>query len=152
MSGYTTIEAMFDHEDRKREAYAAIPWYQKPFTGYFWFRLKWDTIHGIGECKFRCRVRINRALFGYDEFDWWEYYSNNSKRAVKLLTLLKTKGHSTPCDVTPERWNEILSDMIFFHEKAGNSNIWDLDAFNEEKHRYRRGKYYYHKYYEALWD
>lgn len=72
---------------------------------------------------------------------------NNSYSAAFKLTSVKNTESSTD-DVT--RWKLAVNDMIYFHEVIVHKDLYELS--NENKKRYRRGKYYYFKYYEDLWD
>jgi hypothetical protein len=105
--------------------YEALPWWQKAIEdGGWWLR------HGVWQAwadfRFRARVRFNRAVHDYDECDWWEYASNNSRRAVTLLSLLRERHHGFKCMRDGEHdcwdgecqrlWDEALDDMIFFHK------------------------------------
>ena len=144
------------------------PWYW-----HLYHRIR----HKISDIRFDVRVRFNRAVHGYDEFDWWEYASQNSTRAVKLLTILRDLGHGIWPGVSPvpslgqsiqgvsldgsgrEGTKAILDDMIFFHTVVASLPMPGQDKYYEfydlspaDKHRYRRGKYYYFRYYESLWD
>lgn len=158
-----TLDEMKERWDADRKRYEALPWYGKALEGAVWW-LQYGIRNKYRDVKFAIRVRVNRALHGYDECDWWEYHSTNSERAVKLLALLRDKGHGCPgslcmhdssegCECRPfERWRSMLDDMIFFHKVCAGDTLSRMDLSDEEKHRYRRGKYYYFKYYESLWD
>lgn len=162
------ISELRDWWEREQERYAALPAYRKFLEDALWW-LRYGICHEYRNLKFAVRVRVNRAVRGYDESDWWEYYSNASERAVKLLTLLRDRGtgykkicacdsFECACD-NAKLWKEALSDMIFFHSVCAGlvegcgGTICDFDNLTEEaQRRYRRGKYLYVKHYEGLWD
>ena len=125
---------------------------------------------------FHVRVRVNRAIHGYDQYDVWEYASNVSKRAIVLLNKFK-KITGTPavictcesffsdkeCDCGARtRWLGMLDDMIFYHTvvagKYYDPDLHDIANYlfemtnEDDKRRFRRGRYYYMKYYQSLWE
>lgn len=133
----------FVQRHRQERAYwAAQPKWRK----FLLKTLPWWIRHGvrneIEDIRFRANTWISRAFRGYAGVDWWEYYHENSRRAVKLLTLLKEKGHGIKeeggyamaqaiywpglykDDPESEKahsdardvWHAKLDDMIFFHK------------------------------------
>lgn len=174
-----TVSDMKTRLEADRLRYAALPRWKKAVEDSRWW-LRYGLNHTWEELRFKVRVRFNRAVHGYDEFDWWEYASNSSRRAVTLLTLLLKKGHGFKCMRTGEHdcwdrecrrlWQEALGDMIFFHTVCGGDyeegevpergdpihQAWIKTGVifqNEaDAKRYRRGKFYYFKHYEGLWD
>lgn len=154
------------------------------------------------DIKYDVYVWFQRAFRGYADVDWFSYEAENSRRAVKLLALLrddKYNGYPTSiqtCDFDHQcseeeragytsKWRSMIDDMIFFHKCiAGcerpeserftttvdvtkgsvwqtlcpdgilHHNSYDSHTFKDEKEqrRFRRGKYYYFRYYTCLWS
>ena len=132
---------------------------------------------------------------GYAPYEVYNYASENSKRAVILLTELRKceflgcpanwgckeclnfdtdtsriqtiRTESWNCECNKfERWKEAIDDMIFYHKcVAGQYEEYD-DSFcrmliaddpivmknKESIKRFRKGRYYYFRWYSALWD
>jgi hypothetical protein len=167
------IDTLFEKLRAEEEAIAAAPWYEK--AAHWLCGRPRSIAHAYSQAKFCIRVRANRAIHGYDEYDWWQYYSNNSKRAVTLLTLLKNKGNGFVCmrpriehdcwdGICEEKWNAALEDMIFYHSvlagryeevnERGISMTCQLGFKIKnpgKKAQFIRGKLAYFRYYEHLW-
>jgi hypothetical protein len=161
-----TIEELKKRMQEDRKRYEALPWYLRAFEDLIWW-VSYGIWNKVRDIRFGLRVRFSRALYGYDESDWWEYYSNNSERAVVLLTLLRDKGHGYPgglCDCPgPEdchcdsntkmaQWRAILDDMIFFHRICCGDTSARMDLSGPELERFEAGRKAYCDYYENLWD
>lgn len=152
-----------------------LPWHED-----LYYRFYRAVVNPYKEFVFQVKVWLARAFKGYARYDVWNYAGNNSKRAVKLLTELKAIKLGCPLwhadpetgkDVVEEElWNSYLEDMIFYHKvvaglprppeaqystlkfKITHSWYEQYNLLPEEKARYRRGKYYYYKYYDNLAD
>ncbi len=147
-----------------RSRYVALPWPRRLAEDAAWW-LQHGIRNAYSDLAFSVRVRLNRAIHDYDELDWWEYYSQSSRRAVNLLTLLRDRGHGYPgslcpceshcsCDsnVKVAEWHSILDDMIFFHQVCAGDVTSKFNLSQSEKERFEKGRQSYANYYEALWD
>jgi hypothetical protein len=103
---------------------------------------------------------LKRGFYGPDEHVF-ELYSSLSQWVLPRLREYKRTTHGMPYNLPgvddpynehPETafpvWLRMLDDMIYFHEQVV------ADSFPEDRdnNRYRRGKYYFFKYYEGLWN
>ena len=155
---YDSIEAMFKAVVAEERAW---PLWKKAYIGV---RRMWNLVTGK---VWNAKVWLNRrSIRGYADFDVWEYASQNSRRAVKLLTeFKKLKYNSHPVgiptctcfgeensDAVNAHWLSMVDDMIFFHRVVCSDEISHHSLSEEGLRRYRRGKFYYFRYYEGLWN
>lgn len=74
------------------------------------------------------------------------------------LKFFKDNISSYPSSLTFERWKKILRYMIacFKIRKSDNDSFWFERKYNEfaqmKYNVYRKGKYYFYKYFDNLWD
>ena len=99
------------------------------------------------------------AFRGYSDFDSVDIPFAFNKRLLGALKLHKENLSGYPADLTEEKWNDILNDIIFYFEvQCGQHNDlddivkWHPKERPEEVYKYRRGKYYFYKYYDSLWN
>ena len=109
-------------------------------------------------------------LFGYsptqktkiriDSYDTWSMDNTLAMIIHPMLVQLKATTHGYPNDLTEERWNEILDEMIWaFEQKCRDDwmedydyNKWDREGVKAHQERMSNGFRLFGKYYENLWD
>lgn len=72
-----------------------------------------------------------------------------AKFALPRLKWFKERHFDNPCDITFERWNEILDEMIFSFEYYAKDE-WKLIS-DEEFKRVEEGMKLFGEYYGDLW-
>jgi hypothetical protein len=120
--------------------------------------------------------RKNRAeKIEIEPFDTWSMDSTLAMIIHPMLVQLKETTHGYPSELTEERWNEILDEMIWAFEQK-NRDHWEDDYYGpytesedkrelfgrfewiddegRQKHQERmtNGFKLFGKYYENLWD
>lgn len=70
-----------------------------------------DAYHSV-------RYAIQRVYQGYDDRDMLEFYPNFLKRTTKILKSYKKNNISYPGNITEEKWDEILQEIIDCFENA----------------------------------
>jgi len=117
--------------------------------------------------------RKNRAeKIEIEPFDTWSMDSTLAMIIHPMLVQLKETTHGYPSELTEERWNEILDEMIWAFEQKNkddwqdnyygpykeNLNIpghfeWvDHDGMRKHQERMTAGFKLFGEWYEALWD
>jgi hypothetical protein len=94
--------------------------------------------------------------FSYEEI--WSLDATISQFIIPRLQFFKDNISSFPSCLTFEKWKKILRYMIVFF-KTRRSDVDSFffyrkcNKFSEMKYNvYRKGKYYFYKYFENLWD
>lgn len=102
----------------------------------------------LRDIPFQIKMILQRITRGYSDLEWWDLDSHCSRWILPRLRHLATHGHGYHTD-TPEEWQQILSDLIYFHEivTKGDQGMPGVDM-----ERYERGQQYWGQYYSALWD
>lgn len=95
------------------------------------------------------------ANHGWKKSDFIDIPLAFSPRMAELLKFYKKKTNGYPSSMSQHEWNNILDDMIFYHENHKNfypNYLYERAKSDPEMIRMRRGKYYFYKYYDNLWD
>jgi hypothetical protein len=182
------FEQLLADMDAEREAYHKLPIHKKAVVNikdYFKYGLK----RNIRDVKYNVRAFYHKHTRGYDDVALWDFYSQASLYAYRVLSEWRKRGiNGCPgrwgcskcqpysgiggtispwnCECKPfQRWEAAIDDMIFFHQVCADLYFDEKDKDKkykspldfymltpEDKKRYRRGKFYYMKYYESLWD
>ena len=107
-----------------------------PFLGKRWWRYVWQ-----------------RRMKGFDDSETWNL---DYKCAVWLLPRLKRFKElniGCPPDLTPEKWDQYLDDMIYSLENIVNEDQWDIVENLKERKKLNKkvqhglellGKYFLH--------
>ena len=80
------------------------------------------------------KARCQRFVHGYAEEDWWDLDSFLARLLPVLLRKRKENGHSYPCYMTPEEWDDVLEKIAQGFEEATlimDVGDGDIDKFNE---------------------
>ena len=110
--GKDTIEAeyfSFDNSDwwgsKKKN------WLEKTWDAITipYYRVKWK----IKEAYWEVRYGFERMFKGYDSVDTFETFAKFVERYGKILKELRNCHYGHPCELTEEKWNEILDEMIY---------------------------------------
>ena len=112
--------------------------------------------------------RKNRAKrIKIEAFDTWSMDHTLAMIIHPMLVQLKETTHGYPSELTEERWNEILDEMIWaFGHKSKEIDAGDMCAdkcsnfgdpvckacINETQERLTNAFILFGKYYENLWD
>lgn len=102
---------------------------------------------------------------GYTNYDVYEMHYSHSVRMIKLLKNLRENKVGYPSNLTPEKWNNILSDMIDgFQASIDIDEIeydpkyykmngeWDYTEYNKLHKKFKKGMKLFTKHYFNLWD
>ncbi len=81
----------------------------------------WDAIttpyyvvrRWVRRAYWECRYGFQRMFRGYDCVDTFEIYDRFIERYTKVLTELRNKHDGYPCNLSEEKWDEILDEMIY---------------------------------------
>jgi len=90
--------------------------------------------------------KLNR---GFSDNEIWDLDITISEFVLPRLRAFKHNKSTYPAELSESKWNQILEDIIYFHESVVNK--FDYEKLYD-KIRIKRGKYYFIKYYESLWD
>lgn len=97
-----------------------------------------------------------RAERGFDDTELWNLKDTIMKFALPRLKVFKENLHSYPCNITPEKWEEILDEIIWYAEQRSH---FDDDDFNYPDpnnksywNRYKTAETYFLNYFVDLWD
>lgn len=90
-----------------------------------------------------------RKETGFDDTETWSLKTTIAKFALPRLKWFKERHFDNPCDITFERWNEILDNMIFSFEYYAKDE-WELIS-DEEFKRVEEGMKLFGEYYGDLW-
>ena len=139
---------------------------------YYFFR--YTIIRKIDDWKYDVKWGCQRMFRDYDDPYVWNYYSENAKLAIKVLTHLKKHKHGFPGILLTKKkisqsegekqWNDILDKMIkgwqallkednVFYKTNGTYDRVKSDKKRKELLKiWERGMLLYVKYYQNLWD
>tara|TARA_B100001093_G_C26677603_1_gene949002 strand:- start:278 stop:634 length:357 start_codon:yes stop_codon:yes gene_type:complete len=84
-----------------------------------------------------------------DKYDTWSMDHTLAMIIHPMLVQLKETTHGYPSELTEERWNEILDEMIWAFEQKCRDNWEDREG---QQLRMTNGFKLFGKYYENLWD
>jgi hypothetical protein len=138
----------------------------------------WNMVPYKRDIKFFFQKRLK----GFSDDETWNLDSEISKFVLPRLKRFKELNICHPGNLTPTKWDQMIDDMIFYHEcildeeklvltfescgRFGQDAFTMLmiskrekDRYSKEEieaakalvQRYKRGKRYFHNYYESLW-
>ena len=90
-----------------------------------------------------------RRTQGWDDSETFSLEYTTSKWFLPRLKRFKELNFGNPAEITFEKWNEILADMIYAHEYSINQ--FDLDYSKVDWKRVERGFKLFGEYYRDLW-
>ena len=115
-----------------------------------------------------------RTSIKIHKYDTWSMDHTLAMIIHPMLVQLKATTHGYPSELTEERWNEILDEMIWAFEQkckddwedeyygkwitdkdkilSGHFDSIDHDGLKEHQERITQGLKLFGKYYENLWD
>ena len=87
-------------------------------------------------------------------WDTWDMDYTLSYIITPMLEQLKETKHGYPSNLTLERWNEILDEMIWAlrYKRDRFTSVPNEETRNEDQARLNRAFKYFGQYYENLWD
>lgn len=91
--------------EMREKIYEVNPWFRIFHRGQLWAhkpRYAWAAL----------KSAWMRARKGYDHSSIWNFQLWHSKQMVKMLTELRDKKHTHPCNMTPEEWDGVLNEII----------------------------------------
>lgn len=141
-------------------------------------RLKYNLTEGL---YYKVKYFIQRHTRGYDELDKWNVAWYIARKAIPVLEAMRDgcvgtsiKWHredrfgeiielskeevysedEIPTAFTEEEWKAILNDIIFAFQYTLNqdNSEFDMDYYNNNYKRYKRGLKLFSIYYGNLWD
>jgi len=98
----------------------------------------------------RIKFLIQRICRGWDDSDLWSLDHSITKYVLPRLKRFKKVNIGHPGNLTPEQWDAILDEMIWFFEL--NLAPWDLFLNEEDQKRYDKAGKYFMEYFNSLWD
>ena len=88
-----------------------MKWYEKVWdvitTPYYKAKWKLDRLY------WKCRYGFERMFKGYDSVDTFETFAKFIDRYSKVLKELRNCHYGYPFNLSEEKWDEILDDMIY---------------------------------------
>ena len=93
-----------------------------------------------------------RMTRGFDDSETWSLDHSLAKTILPRLKRFQIVRGGHPIDLTEEKWNWIIDEMIFGFEFYAEGKQWDYGP-NQEKESERAGKALemFGKYYGNLW-
>lgn len=86
---------------------------------------------------------------GFDDTETWSLKTTIAKFTLPRLKWFKERHFDHPCDITFEKWDEILDNMIFSFEYYAKDE-WEPIS-NEDFKRVEKGMKLFSEYYGDLW-
>ena len=90
-----------------------------------------------------------RQTLGFDDTETWSLKTTIAKFILPRLKHFKERHFDHPCDITFEKWNEILDKMIFSFEYYANDKLEIVSEENFEK--VEEGIKLFARYFGDLW-
>lgn len=103
----------------------------KPFLIKRWVKHRYQTIR-----------------YGYNDSETWSLYSTTAKFMLPRLKRFKELNCSYPVNLTPEEWDLILDELIWYLELL---STYDEPNNEAESIRYNKAKELFAQYFEHLW-
>lgn len=162
-------------ESGLKQAVANRSWDLKPhrrFKSYPFRQLKDNTMPIINknrEHKLTSRWSLKEPLYieksdkkydeyvnqikknGFSDTETWALDSVISEFILPRLKRFKEINNGFPVDLTPEKWDEILDDMIFAFEWSNSRDDFKINHGSESYERYKKGIRLFAEYYLELW-
>jgi hypothetical protein len=90
-----------------------------------------------------------KVVRGWDDSETYSLYYTIAKFTLPRLKVMKELHYDYPMGLTPEKWDEILDDIIFTFEII----VKDYNFLPEgcDAERYERGIKYFGEYFLDLW-
>lgn len=85
---------------------------------------------------------------GFDDTETWSLSTTIAKILIPRLKVFKETTVSYPMGLTPEKWNDIIQEMIDGFEEVLKQDDWD----NFDYKKIERGLKMFKKYYMDLWS
>lgn len=86
---------------------------------------------------------------GFDDTETWSLNTTIAKFALPRLKWFKERHFDHPCDITFEKWNEVLDEMIFSLEYYARDEWKPIS--NEDFEKVEKGIKLFAEYYGDLW-
>src|SRR5579864_412113 len=86
---------------------------------------------------------------GFDDRETWCLHMTIAKFALPRLKRFKEVGCEYPMDLTSEKWDKILDDIIYAMEISADDHKWYLDTTDDK--RVNRGCKLFGQYFFNLW-
>ena len=123
--------------------------------GYNWQYLLTHPFIVLKETYFYTKWFIQRGYRGYSDRDIWSVDGYLTSIIIPMLRVLQQKKLGYPVNLTEERWNEILSDMIKGFE--ANQRLCNLDFEPNSdttllQYKSAYGLQLFAEHYNDLWD
>jgi hypothetical protein len=84
-------------------------------------KVKWK----VEDVYWKVRYGFERMFKGYDSVDCFETFSKFIERYSKILIEYKKTHHGYPCDMSNQKWEDIIDEMIY--------HLYYMDEDNIEK-------------------
>jgi hypothetical protein len=130
--------------------------------GYYESKLKVDPERLFWNDKFSKHLandnrqdkwKSQREKYGFDSRETWSLFTTIAFFIYPRLIYFKDHTPGFPARLTEEKWDKILSKMIFPFEQIV-SGEYDKHVFDDEKYwkKYNRGLKLFYKYFNDLWS
>lgn len=112
-----------------------------------------ECCQSVNHTKFKFLAQNH---FSYEEI--WNLDATITQFIIPRLQFFKDNISSYPSQLSFEKWKKILRYMIMFFRvrKSDNDSFWSTRKYIKiaqmKYNVYRKGKYYFYKYFENLWD
>jgi len=94
-----------------------------------------------------------RLFRGWDDSDTWALNYTVAKFVVPRIRRFREIGSSYPCNITVEKWDEILADIQFAMEFVADDGKYNCCSEDDlDMIRYRKGMKLFFEYWDTLWD
>ena len=99
------------------------------------------------------RFFYQRRARGWDDSETWALDTSLSRLIVPRLKRFKELNDGFPAELTEQKWNEILDEIIWSFEWFAGEKRWKLSTEEEVKElmRAEAGIHLFAKYFDALW-
>ena len=81
------------------------------------------------------RLYSQRLTQGFPDSDTWNLDYHIAEYSLPRLRRFKEVNNGYPGDLTPEKWDEMLDDMIYSMDVIVNRDSFDDDVDDERVHR-----------------
>lgn len=118
--------------------------------------LYWRIYYTVIEWKFEIRCGWQRLFRGYDDTVKWNLETHLANLIQEVTTWIAEKGSGHPCELTEEKWKEILQQISFgfgsYLEMRSGFYTYEDSEYKRLNKEFKKGMKLFSKYYGNLWD
>lgn len=147
--------------DDLREHIANQKWYSK---FYYWLYRNLDTYSHLQNLYRNTKYFIQRGRRGWSNRDVWSFDWYIAGVITEAVAHLKKTTHGFPANLTEEKWNEILDEIIYafkilrdrqdlFYEACEEYGVdAAIEIDKENRKSVKKGMALFIKNFDGLWD